>query len=78
MAADDAPSIIGRERALIGKLAGLVHGTVRKHHHYGPVHETRRGAYFDVELLVGDEPTGRDARVTVELLPPRRDEAGDA
>jgi hypothetical protein len=60
--------IIGRERALIDGLAKLLHKAVVTRHEHTSIIESRRGSYFEVRISDPDgEPTGRVARVTVEL-----------
>lgn len=67
-----APSIIGRERALIDRLTRDLLAAARRRHDYGAVSDTHRGATFLLSLRdPDDEPTGCEVRVTVELLPPR-------
>lgn len=61
-------SIIGRERALIDKLTKVMFDAARRHHNYTPMVDTPRGSTFTVQILVDGEPTGRVARVNVELV----------
>lgn len=72
----DGLGIIGRERALIDRLAQRLLDAAKRHYDYTEVKQERRGATFQVEL---DDPTGyfenRSARVTIELLPFKAAEA---
>lgn len=63
-------AIIGRERALANSLTKLLHNATKTRHNYAPITETPRGTTFRVELLVDKEPTGRTARVTIEMEEP--------
>ena len=67
MQAQDTPPLIGRERALIDRLATQLHDAARSHHDYGPLRERPRGASFEVRILAEGGETGRIAKVTVEL-----------
>lgn len=64
-------AIIGRERALIDKLAKLLADSTGRYHERTDPRHTARGAVFEVRIFEGDRrrgwPTGRIARVTVEL-----------
>lgn len=62
---DTAPSIFGRERALVDKVTGLAHKALRSRYDHTDPRETRRGSTFD--LMLSDD--GHVARVTVEMLP---------
>lgn len=58
----EAPSVFGRERAMIDALAELLNKSIRTVHPYSAVRESRRGSWFEVQLA-----DGRVAKVTVEL-----------
>jgi hypothetical protein len=69
--AEPEMGIIGRERALIDALGRLVLAALNKHHDYTPLRETRRGTEFEVAIRgPDDEPTGRVARISIELQAP--------
>lgn len=59
--------IIGRERALVDKLAKRLHDKGAAGHELTDVQPTARGATFRVRLFDGPEYTHRIARVTVEF-----------
>lgn len=59
--------ILGRERALTDKLAKVVHAAAWRLHPCTPIRDLGRGAYFEVRMMDGKEPSGRVARVTVEF-----------
>jgi hypothetical protein len=61
------PSIIGRERSLMDKLANEIVAAVQKRHPVTDLREDRRGSHFEVQITLDDEPTGHVARVTIEL-----------
>lgn len=68
---EPAPSIIGRERALVDALTKALLDAARQRHDYMPASETRRGSSFLLSLRdPDDEPTGCTVRVNVEMLPP--------
>ena len=60
-------ALIGRERALVNKLAKQLNDQGSRGHQVTPVRETARGAWFDVLMYDGRESTDRVARVTVEF-----------
>lgn len=63
-------TIFGQERALIDGLTNLLLGEAKRRHDYTAARQTPRGATFDLRLTDPDlKPTGRVARVTIEILP---------
>ena len=58
--------ILGRERALIDKLAKQLNHAA-KGHEVTPVYKTKRGSYFEVRIFDGPESSGRIARVEITL-----------
>lgn len=68
---DKLAGIIGRERALIDALSKLVLASLNQRHDYTPLRETRRGVVFEVAIRdPDDKPTGRVARISIELEAP--------
>lgn len=64
----EKPGIIGRERALMDKLAKLLHEGVAWRYEVTDVREDRRGSHFEVRVIGPDgEATGHIARITIEL-----------
>lgn len=65
---EDKPGIIGRERALMERLAEDLHTVARLRHDYTALSETRRGYRFEVNISGSDgKPTNRIASVVIEL-----------
>lgn len=66
--AEDKPGIIGRERALMERLAKQLHLDARLSHDHTALFETRRGYRFEVNISGPDgKPSGRIASVVIEL-----------
>lgn len=61
--------IIGRERAILARLAADLEEAANQEHDVGHEQETKRGATFEVAVRVDGELTGYVVRVTIELLP---------
>lgn len=62
---DGGPAIIGRDHALVTKLARELNAAGGAN--TTEPREIRRGYTWDAQILADGEPTGRVARVTVEL-----------
>lgn len=64
----EKPAILGRDRALIDRVAMDVIDAVKFRHEWMPLVEDRRGSFFDVRIEGPEGPTGHIARISVELL----------
>jgi hypothetical protein len=63
----EKPGIIGRDRALVDKVAKLVHDATKKQHQWTPLRETRRGSWFEVRVTGPEGPTKHIVSITIEL-----------
>lgn len=68
MDAVNKPSIVGRDRVLVEKVAKSLFKSLPRPHESTLLRETPRGSYFEVHVIGSDsDRTGRVIRVTIEL-----------